>query len=112
VARLSVSLIRPICDRVPAIRRGIVLALVILVGASCAATVRWEKPGVADADRRRDETDCTSQASREGTGPSVQTYGATSVQPTPQRAQTLDLIAFEDCMKARGYQRVPASPSN
>ena len=46
-------------------KRTIVLAVAVMSIVGCAAAVRWEKSGASEAERRRDETECTSRASRE-----------------------------------------------
>jgi hypothetical protein len=91
------------------------LVLVALVGVSCSSAVRWQKAGVAAADQRRDETVCTSLANRETTVPSASTVGTSTTTGTPydpqqNRIQTYDVAAFEECMRTRGYERVPPGP--
>ena len=93
-------------------RRIVVLSVAVVWILGCSAAVRWEKSGVSDAQRQRDEAECVSLASREGTVPSAQT--ATSSQTTPidpqrTRMQAYDLAKFDDCMKTRGYQ--PVAPA-
>jgi hypothetical protein len=93
--------------------RVVALALAVVAGASCSAAIRWEKPGVGDVDRRRDESECAARASREGEVPTAQSAGGTTGIPyDPQRArvQPYDATLFEDCMRARGYEQVPARP--
>jgi len=82
-----------------------VLILVALAGVACTATVKWEKTGVDATERQRDETDCTSQASRQSSVPTAQTYG-TVVDPQPSQARPVDSTAYEDCMRTRGYERI------
>ena len=94
-------------------RRVMVFALVAVASASCATAIRWEKSGVGDAERRRDETECTSRASLEGEVPAAQSVGTTSGTPyDPQRARIrpYDATLFEECMRTRGYERAPARP--
>jgi hypothetical protein len=93
--------------------RVLTLAVVVVAGASCAAAVRWEKAGAGDAERQRDETECTARASRESTVPSAQTIGTTPGTPNESqrtRVAPYDPAVFEDCMTTRGYQRAPARP--
>ena len=74
--------------------------VVILVGSlvvfgGCATQVPprvgWEKAGVADADRKRDEGQCATASV--GTG---RPYAALGVM-------RLDRDAFDACMKGKGY---------
>ena len=90
-----------------------VLAFVVIASASCSTAIRWEKPGVGAGEQQRDETECTSLASREGTAPTAETVGSaagTPYDPTRVRMQPYDASRFEDCMRTRGYERVPARP--
>jgi hypothetical protein len=92
----------------------------VVVGAAvvwtlgCSAAVRWEKAGGSDAERRRDEAECVSLASREGTVPAAQTASASTSTPLDsQRTQlrSYDIALMEQCMTGRGYQMVaPARP--
>jgi hypothetical protein len=94
-------------------RRLVALALTVLVGSGCSTVVRWEKPGGSEADRQRDETDCTGLASRETTVPTAQSAGTGYGTPTDSqrsRIRTYDASAFEECMKGRGYQRIAPLP--
>ena len=94
-------------------RRLVVVTLVVIASASCASAIRWEKPGVSAGEQQRDETDCTSLASRAGTIPTAQAVGTspgTPNDPTRAQIQRYDVATFEDCMATRGYKRVPASP--
>jgi hypothetical protein len=89
--------------------------LIALVGASCSSAVRWQKAGVGAADQRRDETECTGLANREATVPSASTVGTSTTTGTPldpqrNRIQPYDAAAFEECMRTRGYERVPSRP--
>ena len=90
-----------------------VLALVAIAGASCSAAIRWEKSGVGEAERQRDETDCTARASRESTVPSAQGVGTTPGTPYGSETTQIrpyDAGLFDECMRSRGYERVPARP--
>ena len=94
-------------------KRIMVLGFAVLTVAACSSAVRWEKPGGAASDRQRDETECTSLASVERSVTAAQTTGTSIGTPNdPQRTriQTYDAVVFEECMKTRGYQRVPARP--
>jgi hypothetical protein len=89
--------------------------LVALVGVSCSSAVRWQKAGVAGADQRRDETECTSLATRESTAATTTGYGTGTTTTMPvdtqrNRIQPYDAGVFEDCMKTRGYEQVPPRP--
>ncbi len=91
------------------------LAVVVaaLALASCGTAVKWQKQGVGAAEQQKDETACTSLANREGTIPSASTAGTTTGTPVASqqtRIQTYDAQAFEECMRTRGYERVPARP--
>jgi hypothetical protein len=93
-------------------RRLVVLAVAAVSTVGCTAAVRWEKPGASEAQRQRDETECVSRSSREGVVPSAQTVGTSPGTPTdPQRTRVLttDPAVFDECMKARGYERVAPS---
>jgi len=84
-----------------------VKAAVILVGSlvmlgACASSAPprlvYDKPGVSDADRKRDERECT-----------------TASVGTPRPDVSLGVIridrdAVDSCMKARGYTVRPVSP--
>ena len=90
------------------------MILVAMASAACSAAVKWEKAGGSAAEQQRDETDCTSRASLESSVPSAQrvsTTGSTPMDPQATRVQPYDAGAFEECMRARGYERVaPATP--
>ena len=94
-------------------RRALVVAFVVIASVSCSTVIRWEKSGVGAGERQRDETECTSLATRDSTVPTAQSVGATSgtpVSPQDTRIQPYDASRFEDCMRTRGYERVPARP--
>lgn len=97
-------------------RRLVALALVALAGVSCSAAVRWQKAGVAPAEQQRDETDCTARADREGTVPTASTRagspgaGSPPVDYQRNRIEAYDPGVFEECMRTRGYERVPPGP--
>ena len=95
-------------------RRVMVLALVVIAGASCSAAIRWERAGVGGAERRRDETECTARASLEGEVPTAQGVGTTigtPYDPLRARIRSYDAGLFEECIRSRGYERVLARPS-
>ena len=94
----------------PLMKRTIVLAVALMSIVGCAAAVRWEKSGASEAERQRDETACVARASREGNVPSAQTVATSPGTPAdPQRTRVLttDPVVFDECMKTRGYERVP-----
>ena len=90
-----------------------VLAFLVIASAACSTAIRWEKPGVGAGEQQRDETECTSLATRESTVPTAQSGGTTYGTPVSSqetRIQPYDAGRFEDCMRTRGYERVPARP--
>jgi hypothetical protein len=94
-------------------RRMVVLAFVVIASASCSTAIRWGKPGVGAGEQQRDETECTSLATRESIVPTAQSVGTTSGTPVSSqdiRIQPYDAGRFEDCMRTRGYERVPVHP--
>lgn len=95
-------------------RRTVVLGAAVVWTLGCSAAVRWEKTGASDAERRRDEAECVSLASREGTVPTAQSASASTATPLDYRAriQSYDTALVEQCMTGRGYRMVaPARPS-
>jgi hypothetical protein len=95
-------------------RRIVVLSVAVIWILGCSAAVRWEKSGVSDAQRQRDETECVSLASREGTIPTAQTTATsptTPIDPQRTRVQGYDVVKFDECMKTRGYQQVAPARS-
>jgi hypothetical protein len=77
----------------------ILVGSLVVFGACASAPPRtvYDKPGVSDADRKRDEAQCT-----------------TASVGTPRPDVSLGMIrvdreAFDACMKARGYTARPAS---
>src|SRR5262245_66415353 len=93
------------------VRRAVTLALVAIVGTSCSSAMRvqWQKAGVSAAEQQRDETDCTSQASRQSSVPTAQNVGVTPgtpVDPQATRVRPFDSVVYEECMKTRGYERI------
>ena len=95
------------------VRRMVVLTLVVMGIAGCAAAVRWEKSGASEAERQRDEADCMARAGRESTLPSAPTAATSLGTPgDPQRARihAYDPAVLDECMTARGYARVVPPP--
>jgi hypothetical protein len=89
--------------------RGLIL-VVALAGAACA-TSRWERAGATEADRQRDETECTARANRDYSVPGRRVISSSrrdvneSVELVTRRE--FDVAAYEACMEGRGYRRVP-----
>jgi hypothetical protein len=100
-------------------RRRVMVALVLAAGGTlaCGAGVRWERPGGTETERRRDETDCAALANRDRSVPVPRSMSGSS---TRRGQDGLELVtvrdfdsgAFDECMKARGYERVPGRPSS
>jgi hypothetical protein len=90
-----------------------VVTLLILGVAGCA-TVRWERPGVTDAERARDETECTSLANRDYSVPvqrvMVRAGNRTSESIELETIRDFDSSAFDECMRTRGYEPLPHRP--
>jgi hypothetical protein len=93
------------------VRRAVVLALVISSSVACGAVgARWEKSGASEAERRRDEAECASRASRETTVPTAERAGSRAGTPYESqqvRIRDYDSGVFDECMRTRGYERVP-----
>jgi len=91
-----------------------VLALLVLGSVACAAGTRWERPGGTDADRKRDETDCAGLANRDRSVPAQRIItrpgGRTTEGVELVTVRDFDAGVFDECMRSRGYQRVPAAP--
>ncbi len=81
------------------IRLTVVALLALSVLTACATPrPRFEKPGVADAERRRDEAECAKQSmSVDGPWRGLGPY-------------RIDREAYESCLRSRGYQLVNPSP--
>jgi hypothetical protein len=94
-------------------RLAVLLAL-LLGGAACAGRVRWERPGGTEAERRRDETECAAQANRDRAVPAQRIVG----RADGRTGESIELVtvrdvdsgAFYECMRDRGYVRVPVRP--
>jgi hypothetical protein len=95
-------------------RGSLLLVLVVLGSAACAAGgVRWERAGGTEAERRRDETECAAQANRDRAVPTRRiTRSDTRTNESIElvTVRNLDSGAFYECMRSRGYERVPSRP--
>jgi hypothetical protein len=95
-------------------RRALVLAALALGIGACATGARWERPGGTDAERQRDEAECASQANRDrsvlGQRITSRPGGGTVESPELVTVRDVDTGAYDECMRTRGYQRVPARP--
>jgi hypothetical protein len=93
--------------------RDLALVVVLLGSAACGAGVRWERPGGTEAERRRDETDCAALANRDRSVPAQRTTrsgGRTTESVELVTVRDFDSGVYDECMKSRGYQRVPGRP--
>jgi hypothetical protein len=94
--------------------RGIVLTLLALGGAACATGTRWERSGATEDDRKRDETDCAARANRDRSVPAQRIIARSSGRTTEGMelvtVREFDSGVFDECMRVRGYQRVPVTP--
>jgi hypothetical protein len=96
--------------------RAILLTLLALGGAACATGARWERSGATEDDRRRDETECAARANRDYSVPAqriiARSGGRTTEGMGLVTVRDFDSGVFDECMRVRGYRRVPAtSPS-
>jgi hypothetical protein len=95
-------------------RRALALIVALLGSGACAAGVRWEKAGGNEGDQRRDETECTARANRDRSVPAQRVISRSSVGTVESielvTVRDFDWGAFEECMRARGYDRVPPRP--
>jgi hypothetical protein len=94
------------------VRRALIPALVVLLGVSCGAGVRWERPGGTEAERRRDETECAGLANRDRSVPVQRSTTGSSMRRGQDGIELVtvrdsDSGVFHECMKSRGYQQVP-----
>lgn len=95
-------------------RRVLALSLLALWSAACATGARWERPGATEADRRRAETECAAQANRDHSVPAQRII----TRPGGRTTEGIELVTvrdfesgvFDECMRTRGYERVPARP--
>ena len=94
--------------------RQLALVLAVLGCLACAAGTRWERPGGTEAERREDETDCAAQANRDYSVPAQRIItrpgGRTTEGVEMVTVRDMDSGAFSECMRSRGYQRVPTAP--
>lgn len=94
--------------------RVLTLMVLLLGSGACAPGVRWERPGGTEAERRRDETECTAQANRDRSVPAQRIIARSSTRTTESielvTVRDFDSGAFDECMRARRYERVPARP--
>jgi hypothetical protein len=97
-------------------RRTVVLALTLtaLGATACATGVRWERTGGTEAERRRDEAECAARANRDRSVP-AQRISARSGSRTTEgiefvTVRDFDSGVFDECMRTRGYERVPTRP--
>jgi hypothetical protein len=95
-------------------RRAVATSLVALATVACATGARWERPGGTDAARRRDEAECAAQANRDHSVPAqritARPGGGTTEGIELVTVRDFDSGAFDECMRTRGYARVPARP--
>ena len=100
--------------QIRAMRRALTLTLLALGSVACATGARWERPGGTEAERRRDEAECASQANRDHSVPAqritARANGSTSEGIELVTVRDFDSGAFDECMRTRGYARVPARP--
>jgi hypothetical protein len=87
----------------------------ILGSAACAPGARWERPSATEADRRRDETECTSLASRDRSIPVPRNMSSSSTRAGRDGIELATVRDFEpgvfdECMRTRGYERIPVRP--
>ena len=92
----------------------LVLIVALLGSGACAGGARWERPGGTEAERRRDETECAAQANRDRSVPAQRIIARAGTRTTEGielvTVRDFDSGAFDECMRARRYERVPASP--
>jgi hypothetical protein len=95
-------------------RRVVVLALCALGSAACGAGVRWERSGATEAERQRDETECASRANRDRSVPAQRITTRSGTRSTESielvTVRDFDSDLFDECMRTRGYRRVPTRP--
>lgn len=80
-------------------------------GPACVGVTRWERPGVTEAEQRRDEAECWARADVERAVPARRiTRRAGELRETielvPRRE--VDWAVYEECMHGRGYRKVRA----
>jgi hypothetical protein len=96
-------------------RRVVVLALFVLGSTACGAGVRWERSGATAAERQRDETECAARANRDRSVPVQRSVSGSSGRVGQEGIELVtvrdfDSGVFDECMKTRGYERVPPRP--
>jgi hypothetical protein len=94
--------------------RPIILTVLVLGGAACGAGTRWDRPGMTEEDRQRDEAECAAQANRDRSVPAQRIIARSSGRTTEGMelvtVRDFDSGVFDECMRTRGYRRVPAPP--
>ena len=97
--------------------RAIFLTLLALGGAACAPGARWDqdRPGATDEGMGLVTVRDFDSGVFETTVPSASTVGTSTTTGTPldpqrNRIQPYDAGVFEECMRTRGYERVPPRP--
>jgi len=105
--------------KIGGMQRHVLAASLLLAAAACASPpMRWQKPGIADADR--DETECRDAARKEavrrlpyGNGPPIFLYRGTSMLQWTQAIDTdrsyLEEELTRTCMRDRGFELVRAA---
>jgi hypothetical protein len=90
------------------------LAFLALWSVACATGARWERPGGTEAERRRDEAECAARANRDRSVPTqritTRSGGRTTESMELVTVRDFDSGVFDECMRTRGYERVPARP--
>ncbi len=69
----------------------------LLMLAGCAGQMEMHKPGISDADWKKDDFECMREAYNTGGG-SVNQYGRYTREANPGM--------YQSCMEARGYTRL------
>ena len=94
--------------------RSTVLTLLVLGGAACGAGTRWDRPGMTEDDRRRDEAGCAAQANRDRSVPAqriiARSGGRTTEGMELVTVRDFDSGVFDECMRTRGYRKVSGTP--
>lgn len=95
-------------------RRVLALTFLALGTVACATGARWERSGGTDVERRRDEAECAARANRDHSVPAQRITarpGGGTIETTELvTVRDFDTGAFDECMRTRGYDRVPARP--
>ncbi len=84
--------------------RTLALLTLLATAAGCGPTLRYvyERPGVAFAERQRDESDCGREATVTVSGGFGGGYYSGGY--LGQRSQVFDRELFNRCMASRGYE--------